>query len=66
MNNFFTESVVGNQFSQTQSENKTRSVTLDPSDNDSASYYAFLLATQLTVASLLASACYGCLAEESG
>ena len=46
--------------------NITRSVTLDSSDNDSATYYAFLPAAQLTVASLLASACYGGVSEESG
>lgn len=63
---FFTEPVTGSQFGRRKTENKTRSVTLDPSDNDSASYYAFVLATPLTAASLLASACYGCLAEEPG
>lgn len=63
---FFTELVAGSQFGRRKTENKTRSVTLEPSDNDSASYYAFVPATRLTAASLLASACYGCLAEEPG
>lgn len=66
MNIFFIVPVPFSQFVWEKTENKTRSVTLNPSENDSASCYAFLLATQLTVASWLASAWYDCLAKELG
>ena len=66
MNDFFTGSAAGGQLARTQTENKTRSVTLDPSDNDSASYYAIPLAAQPRVASVLANACYGCVSETPG
>lgn len=61
---FYNESLASSQFSFTKI-NIFRSVTLDQSDNDSACYYAFLLAVKPTVASLLTSACPDCGAVQS-
>lgn len=61
---FLIEYVADSQFAWTKTEHQTRSVTFEPSGNDSASYYAFVLAIQVTAASLLASACYDCLVVE--
>ena len=61
---FFSDSLASSRFSP-RKINNFRSVTLDESGNDSACYYAFLLAVQPTVASLLTSACPDCVAVQS-